>query len=56
MFEKLNRQHAMIANPKNRKLFIHNINKYWFPTTMLALWLYMICSLNMIYPEVLANI
>ena len=53
---KENCQHSMSANPDYVKISIENYKQEIFPTFMFALCIYVICSLNQLYLEVIFNI
>ena len=44
-YEKNKNQHSILANPVNRKIFIHKAYQEWLSTTKLELWSFIICSL-----------
>ena len=48
-WESNNIQHSMLSNPENNNISIHNYYKEIFPTFMLALWLFIIRLLTVVY-------
>ena len=39
-----------------KRIYIHIFDLKWFLTTMLSLWIFIICSLTMVYLEVISDI
>ena len=46
----------MLDNLDNNNIYINNYEKYYLPTFMLELWLFIIKTLTCVYLEVIANI
>ena len=49
-------QHFMLDHALRKKIFIHKFDLQLFPRTMLALWLFFIHSITMVYLELIADI
>ena len=48
-------QHSMLAHPEYNNISINNYYQVILQTFMLAEWLFIACSLNTFYPEVITN-